>query len=164
MRCFIAIPLPDDLKNKIYNILMDIETSGKKVEKENLHITIKFIGEIDENEFEKWKEFMNSLNLKKINITVKGAGTFGTPPRVVFLNVDGDFSEIKSVFKEKDFHPHITFLRYKKYNDGVKNEIMKIKEMFNFSYKFTAEKILFYESILKNSGPVYIEKIERCLI
>ena len=53
MRTFIAIDIPDSIKNEIIKIQNSLpEFIGKKTEKENLHLTLKFLGEIDEEKIE----------------------------------------------------------------------------------------------------------------
>ncbi|MCS7184408.1 MAG: RNA 2',3'-cyclic phosphodiesterase [bacterium] len=165
MRCFFGIPLPQELKDIIYNQISKFKISGKKVEKENLHITIKFLGEISEEDFEENKKFLDSVVIDKIDININGVGTFGNPARVLFLNVDGDFEQIKGIFGLDDsFHPHITIARYKSFNDKIKSEIMNIVGNLSIDYKFTAQSIVLYESKLKETGPIYKVKFEKCLI
>ena len=54
MRCFIALDLPVEIIKEIKKIQKELpEFIGKKTESENLHLTLKFLGEVSE---EKIKE------------------------------------------------------------------------------------------------------------
>ena len=70
MRIFIAIELPEDIKSKIFHASETLTNKnffrGKFVEKKDLHLTLKFLGEIDEEKIEKIIS-----RLKKIEITNK---------------------------------------------------------------------------------------------
>ena len=49
MRCFISIDIPKEIRDKIKKIQEQLpEFVGKKTEQENLHLTLKFLGEVDE--------------------------------------------------------------------------------------------------------------------
>ena len=63
-RTFIAIEFPDEVIKevaRIQEVLNNWKFTGKMTELENLHLTLKFLGEIEDNKLEEVKE-----NLKKI--------------------------------------------------------------------------------------------------
>ncbi|MEM4757742.1 MAG: RNA 2',3'-cyclic phosphodiesterase, partial [Nanopusillaceae archaeon] len=75
MRVFIAIDLPEEIKNKIVSYYKEIRgVYGKFVEKENLHITLKFLGELQPNIVEKIKKELENIKFPKFNIEVGGFG------------------------------------------------------------------------------------------
>ena len=50
MRCFIAVDLPDDLREGVVKLQSRLKAVNvKTVKKENLHFTLKFLGEIEED-------------------------------------------------------------------------------------------------------------------
>jgi 2'-5' RNA ligase len=51
MRAFIAIKCPDELKDGIIEFQKKIDNLGKvkTVERENVHMTLKFLGDVDDN-------------------------------------------------------------------------------------------------------------------
>lgn len=80
MRLFIAIPLPEEIKKEIFVNVEPLKKlmgsgvfSGKFVEKENLHLTLKFLGDLNEEEQEKIELIENKI-YEAINIfkSVKG--------------------------------------------------------------------------------------------
>jgi len=60
MRAFISLELPEEIKKEIVKIQNKLpEFIGKKTEKQNLHLTLKFLGEVGEEELEKIKKKLN---------------------------------------------------------------------------------------------------------
>ena len=56
MRAFVAISIPEEIKNRISEIQNQIpKFNGKLTEKENLHLTLKFLGEISQDLLENVK-------------------------------------------------------------------------------------------------------------
>ena len=70
MRLFLAIDIPENLKEEVAKFQEQFKIKGiKLVEKENLHITVKFLGEVDE---EKLKEILDlDLSIQPIKIKLK---------------------------------------------------------------------------------------------
>ena len=74
MRCFIAVAVPEELKDKILEVQNQIKQSEadlKLIKKENLHLTIKFLGEISEEQIEETKQFLASLEDNFFEISMK---------------------------------------------------------------------------------------------
>jgi 2'-5' RNA ligase len=99
----------------------------KLVERENLHFTVKFLGEIPESAVEEIDKRMRTLTLQRMEVGVRGLGAFpdARRPRVVWAGVSPpDLASISSSGKqvidalegigesdERGFHPHITVAR-----------------------------------------------------
>jgi len=170
MRCFIAIELEKSLRPSVENLqkLLGVHFHGLSfVRPENLHFTLKFLGELNEDEINNVKksigQCISGMNSFKINIS--GLGFFGRKDsiRVLWLGItDGRerFAEImESInsqvnFGERETMPHLTIARVKKrQDDGLvkfieKNENVKIGEM-------RVDKIKLKSSILAINGPIY---------
>ena len=166
MRIFTAIEIPEGAKISIQEIINKINTKAvvKWVLKENLHITLKFFGEVDastpiENVLRDiGKEF------QPFNISLSGIGAFPSESsiKVLWVGIEEGENELIKLYEAvenrgiqlgfkkegKDFTPHITIGR-------VKKGILKFPNI-EFSYpQFLAEKITLFESILTPSGPIY---------
>lgn len=97
IRCFIAIPLSDEIKEKAVEIqsrLRKANADVKWVERENLHITLRFLGEIEEAKVEKVKRLMEEVagRFSPQKLVFKGVGAFPDlrRPRVVWIGGEGD--------------------------------------------------------------------------
>ncbi len=180
MRCFIAINANSDKLVSLTEELKNIDRGVKSVSHGNLHITLKFLGEISEEQIKNIKTVMEESvkSLKSFTYFIKGTGTLPSKSyiRVIYTDVaDGKekLIEIHSILEnelvklgfEKDkriFTPHITLARVK--SSGARKHILDFIEKHEKEElgRINVTKISLMRSTLKPSGPVYepIEEIE----
>ncbi len=174
-RIFIAINLPQALKNKV----LDWQKKRQKLrvswtKPENMHITLVFIGEIEEYIVDKLLEAtrMTAKNFKAFEISVDRVhiGPNLNTPRMIWLSgpenknlsdlarqlIDGLKKEGIELNNNHGFKLHITLARAR--NDELRGA--KIDE--KFEYSFLAESVEVMESRLMQGGPEYsvLEKVE----
>ena len=159
MRAFIAYDLPNEIK-EIINKRIPRFDGIKYVKKENLHLTLKFLGEVEEDEIKEYEELINSVKLYKIHSKITNIGFFPSENfiKVVWIGSEGDFNdELIKKLKVNNFIPHITVGRVK-----IKLEENEIKKFENikFNREFDIKYLTIYKSNLTPSGPVY-EQIKR---
>ncbi|MBC7327246.1 RNA 2',3'-cyclic phosphodiesterase [bacterium] len=173
LRCFIAILLTEEIKEKaaeIQNRLKKINADVKWVERENLHITLRFLGEIEEETVEKVKSLMEEIGKKfsSVRLIFKGIGAFpdSRRPRVIWIGGEAQMLEKiaeeleKGVRKiglppEKPFSFHLTLGRVR----SGKNLNSLTKAMYELSDvdlgEMEANKISLMLSTLYPQGPQY---------
>jgi 2'-5' RNA ligase len=171
MRCFIAIDIPEEIKEKIMKIEKELEEkikeSAKFVERENLHITLKFLGEIEENKAQKIKEIINSIPFTPFKIKLKGVGVFPNEKFIRVIWIGGESKELEDIakyldeklksekFKSEEFIIHLTIARVKsKVNIS---DFLKKYQGYEFG-EFEVDnvsQIKLKKSILTSKGPVY---------
>lgn len=102
MRAFIAINLSDGLKEELVGLQqrLDEKVQGIRwLKPEQLHITMKFLGEIDTDEITFFTPFLAELGKKMspFNITFSGLGCFPNTrhPRVVWIGVDEGAEQLR---------------------------------------------------------------------
>ena len=64
MRCFIAIPIPEEVLQtlvEVQNKLGKSKTKLKLVDPENIHITVRFLGDLSEEDIEATKKLMQKI-------------------------------------------------------------------------------------------------------
>jgi len=174
MRAFIAIDVSDEVRD---NLLRAQERIGNKaakikfVERENFHVTLKFLGEIDEATAEEVKRALAEIakKHKKHRARVKDIGVFPNPNyvRVIWAGIEND-EGIKAIAsdveremrrlgfkKEKDFVAHITIGRVKFVRDKLELA-MALKDLANEDFgEFDVEAIELKKSTLTPKGPIY---------
>jgi 2'-5' RNA ligase len=184
MRAFLAFPLPETgLKNKIALLLKEAQKniSGKIkwVEIKNLHLTLKFLGEINNTQKEKLiVELENLIQLKKfspLELKISQTGFFPNPfsPKVFWLGFKKDENLKKlinliytidkkltplGIKKEmRKPHPHLTLGRIKYLNSPINMEkLNKILEELNLKKaRFPLTHFTLYQSQLTPRGPIY---------
>lgn len=133
LRCFIAIELPHELKESIHGLTGGLRSSGaraKWVPAENLHITLKFLGNTPEEMIKEVREGIAraSAGHYAFDLVFRGAGAFPDirRPRVVWVGVEdsGALSALQKDMEEamsalgftpdgRDYSPHLTIGRIK---------------------------------------------------
>jgi len=179
VRLFIGIPLEKKITREIYSLYNKFKNlkNAKFVNKENLHITLKFLGEVDEEKIPLIKNAIDSSvsNFEKFFISTNKISGFPAEKRakVIWFNVDKNSDKIERIFnsleinlekiefekEEKKFVPHITIARVK---EGANIEF--IVKNLNFEFKSEVISMALFQSVLNPDGPVYVKIYEKFLI
>jgi len=165
MRTFIAIDIPEKIKKEIIKIQNQLpEFKGKKTEIENLHLTLKFLGEVDEKKISEVKRRLTEIELASFIAEINSIGMFSD--RIVWLGVrncnelqkqiDEKLSDLFE--KEKRFMGHLTIARIKELKVR-KKFLAKLKKIEIPEIKFPVRDFNLKKSKLGRPGPVY-ENIE----
>src|SRR3989344_1109668 len=120
MRLFISIPLPENVISHLRSIQESFSSFSMKCSfPDSFHLTLKFLGSVDDKYLDKIKASLKSIKLSKFKLNL---GKFGFFPdenyvRVVWIGVSPDKEifelhnlideSVRSLFKvELDFVPH----------------------------------------------------------
>jgi len=163
-RCFISIELPELVREKIKKI-QDIlpEFKGKKTELANLHLTLKFLGEIDDEKIEKVREKLREIRYRRFEAGIDALGVFSPKfVKIVWLHLTNCDelqrqidNSLKDLFeKERRFMGHVTIARVKNIKDK-KEFLEKIKKIKVPEMRFCVSEFKLRQSILKPEGPEY---------
>ncbi len=172
MRCFVAIDLPEEVKNELRRLQQQIiKSCGSDLRAsftKDFHITLKFLGELTPPKADEVKKKLSSCRFKKISAALDGIGVFpsesrirvvwaGVQPEKEILKLQKEVDEaLQADFKkEKDFKAHITLARVKYVKD--KEKFLKmLKGIEVKKIRFEAGEFKLKRSILGGSkGPVY---------
>jgi len=165
MRTFISIEFPEEIKEEIVKIQNQLpKFNGKKTEFENLHLTLKFLGEVDKEKIELIRKKLREIKFREFNAEINSIGVFSD--RIVWLKIDNCDelqrevdNKLEYFFeKEKRFMGHLTIARVK----HVKNKkefIDKISRIIIPKMKFEIKNLNLKKSTLTEKGPIY-EDIE----
>ncbi|MFH1504570.1 MAG: RNA 2',3'-cyclic phosphodiesterase [Candidatus Omnitrophota bacterium] len=172
MRVFIAITLPIGIKKKIEKAEASFKECGLDaiwVKAENIHLTFKFLGNVDEKNIPSMKkeieETASQFNSLTLNLENFGFFPSEKRPRVFFVSTDKEeilkkiSQELENRLgkigfeKEDRFKSHITLARLK----SPKNIDCLIKKIKNTKIEanFPVQEITLYKSTLTSSGPIY---------
>jgi len=169
-RLFVAVDLPENIKEEIAKAGAKLPKDGiRPVAKENLHITLKFIGEVGTEKIEEIKAKLRTIKMKGFDCELKGVGVFPNENyiRVVWIAIESEElphlaqaveTALKGIGKKEDreFSPHLTIARVSKKID-LRDFLEKNKNR-EFG-KFTVCDFALFESTLTPNGPIY-KKIE----
>jgi len=172
MRSFIAITLPQNIKDYLDDIQKQFkkcEVSAKWVNTQNIHLTLKFLGEVKEEKISSIenivKETAAGSSALKVKLTNFGFFPSERNPRVFFISTDKEETLQKIAYgleekleplgfrREYRFKSHITLARLKsKKNTGC---LVAKSKKIKADKSFPVDSITLYKSILTPRGPVY---------
>lgn len=174
MRAFVAIDVPDRVLDSLVAYQTELSATGsdlKLVERQNLHITIKFLGEVSEPQAREAGSRLAHLALDGATVGLGGVGAFPSAarPKVVWAGVvpenEGAVVAIaKEVIRalegigerdERAFQAHITLARVRSYlNSRELGELLGRSSERQFG-TFALTELKLKSSVLTRSGPIY---------
>jgi RNA 2',3'-cyclic 3'-phosphodiesterase len=174
-RIFIALKVDagENLKDMISDFRSSLEGEKIKwVEPDNLHVTMEFLGDTEEEEIILLSSVLEEkcAGYGDFGFNLKGAGVFRNirEPRVIWAGVPftGELQKLSEFIRsglkeagfspdEMPFKPHLTIGRINSLRSG--NRLATLLEKYHgFDIqKVPVKEVNLYESILKPSGPVY---------
>ena len=169
MRAFIAIDLPIEIRKKIKQIQKKLpEFIGKKTEINNLHLTLKFLGEIDKKKLTEIKKRLDEIKFNKFETEIDIVGVFSEEfIKIVWLHMT-NCEELQKLIdeklsglfpKEERFMSHLTIGRVK-YVKDKKSFLEKIRKIKIDEIKFVVNSFVLKKSLLTTNGPVYENLLE----
>jgi len=169
MRTFIAIDMPAEIRKELVKIQEKLKEKigkiarAKFVAPENLHLTLKFLGELSDFKVNKIKETLRQVKFKAFKVKLNSLGVFTEKfIRVVWINLEPAkpimelHEKIDSLFEKKDknFETHVTLARIKFVSDR-KEFISKLKEIKVEPLEFEINSFALKKSTLTEKGPIY---------
>jgi 2'-5' RNA ligase len=176
IRSFIALELPDDILSALGRVQEHLKSYGfrtKWVRPANIHITLKFLGDIDAGTIEAIASAMVSAaeGCAPISLAAKAIGVFPNikRPRVLWAGLTGQVDVLIDLQRKLDdclghigfakerrsFKGHLTLGRFKARVNST--EIMRaLGEFKDFETpSFMARELILFKSELRPSGAVY---------
>jgi len=169
IRSFICIDFPNEVIKEISHIQETIRKntkfSGKFTELENLHITLKFLGNLSQHQLQQVKQELSEISSPTLNLKLHSAGTFNFRgnPRIVWVKITGGVFELQKtidealsdLFKpEERFMSHLTIARVKQ-SPSPEQFIQYIKQIKPKQMNFQVNSFKLKTSELRSPGPVY---------
>lgn len=171
IRVFVALNLPQDIKSSLSLLKADLR-GAQWVPLPNLHLTIRFIGEVNEQQLQFIKEELREVSLLPFSLRLKDLGHFSgrSGPNIIWVGVDPmeELLELRTLvdlallkanvpLEKLNFKPHVTLAKLK----GTPIELLA--EYFQAGMGFYTREIEFKEMVLISSklrkdGPVYSEE------
>ena len=181
MRVFIAIDIDEKTRSAIadvqqqLNAKVDIKKGDVKwVEPKNIHLTLKFLGDIDESKLSVIQEITKEVAEAHKNFTldIESVGSFGgRSAKVVWVGAGGGTEELLVLQKDLDsrlekagypkedreFSAHLTICRVRNTKAGFKlAEATKQFEKLKLGL-LSADAVCVYQSQLTPQGPIYTQ-------
>ncbi|MDV0442177.1 RNA 2',3'-cyclic phosphodiesterase [Methanorbis furvi] len=168
-RLFIAVEPSLEIRKNLESTAQSLlETSARLtiVQASQMHITLKFIGEVPDTKIPKITDAFSKLSGEPYQFSASGVSVFGRPPRVIKADVlDGGVSKelaaqidallsLVGIPKDpKPFSPHLTLARVKLYSPDLLPKIAAVKDTEFGSC--IIDSVALKKSTLTPSGPIY---------
>jgi len=171
MRVFVAIGLPDFVRAELERLQNSLAVA-RFVPEENLHLTLRFLGEQPEKAVEEAHAALSDIHAPAFDLQLAGVGSFGKrSPQVIYANVarcqqllDLEKRITRSLrhadldFQKRRFRPHVTIARLPKMISGFEQARVhdKLADLSAFrGSHFEVNCFQLYQSILTPKGALY---------
>lgn len=169
MRLFIAAELPDYTQRALEGLREELP-GVHWVERESLHLTLKFLGELDEADCDRIGDALSGVSVKSFLLPVEGVGHFPTRGRasVMWAGLRRGHPHLFHLHKwvndrlyglgyepdKRVLHPHLTLARCR----DASREVVKAWEKRHAGFEaapFEVNALRLYSSKLLPGGAVY---------
>ncbi|MDM7940502.1 MAG: RNA 2',3'-cyclic phosphodiesterase [Methanothrix sp.] len=170
IRCFVAVEIPSEMRERIGSLQSQIATEGLRLVRPDLvHVTLKFLGDVPEGRVQMVSDALSKVSVAPFVARVAGMGAFpGRAVRVVWLGLEGNFMELYEKIEEalspvgfereaRGFSPHVTLGRVRWPNQETSRLLAaKIASMADTDMgRFTVDRFYLKKSTLTRGGPIY---------
>jgi len=167
-RLFIAVPIPVKMKDKLLSLKLNIP-GARWVDRDQLHLTLKFIGEVKDQSLNDIRDNLSEILMEKFLLKIKGVGFFppGNSPKVLWAGlekqpeltrlrnkIDTNLNSLGIKRGGGKFRPHITLARLKSSNISRVLEFLKVNNPF-LTELFQVKEFSLYSSRLYPDGAVH---------
>ncbi len=157
IRLFAALDVPDALKRQIEGLPRKGLDSARFSHIDDLHVTLRFMGEVEDSKVEEVKEILEGVRVKQFTVVVRGLALFEKKKQgVLYAPVESAKSvthlsaEVTErlqktgfVFSEQFYKPHVTIARLKNLNSM--DQYIKQNEKKIFA-EWKAQEFILYRS------------------
>jgi len=176
MRSFVAIEIDPAIKRTVADFQRKLRRLGPSsvswTREDGMHLTLKFLGEIDESQAARLRESLAGIAAAtaSFGLSVRGTGAFppGRPPRVLWVGVEAPsgFAELQASVEaaaasvgiapeDRPFHPHLTLGRVRA-PGGLQPLLAELERAGGTEFGvMTARALVLFQSVLKPTGAEY---------
>jgi len=176
IRAFIAFELPDSIKSLLEQVQQELKAlrlTARWVRPQNIHLTLKFLGNIDSGDIESIGQAMADAagDCAPFTLTVGGIGFFPgiKRPRVIWVGLGGATDALRNFQRnlanrlatigfpseKRPFKAHLTLGRIRQaVNPNILGQTIQDYSVLG-NLKFSVDRIILFQSDLKPSGAVY---------
>ncbi|MGB9804504.1 RNA 2',3'-cyclic phosphodiesterase [Desulfofundulus sp.] len=178
LRLFWAINLPESIKERLWGLqrqLQEVGADARWVGKENLHLTVHFLGEVEVS-------LLNALisaaqevlfAQKTFAVQLGGLGVFPDPrrPRILWAGVTGGVNRLRDIYRlvgeamvpfgiplpDRPFSPHLTLARLRS-TRGTQELMVRVRELGDSCAHLGTVQVAsldLMQSELTRTGPIY---------
>jgi len=167
IRLFVAIAIPDDVAETL--LMLEGGVPGARwQEREQLHLTLRFIGEVDGRDAQGIDDALRAISAPRLSLQLKGVGEFGgKQPRALWAGVapnealmhlnrkvETALQRIGLEAESRKFAPHVTLARLRAPPRDKVMEFLVHHALYS-SAPFEAAEFVLYSSHMTPNGSIY---------
>ncbi|MDH3394432.1 MAG: RNA 2',3'-cyclic phosphodiesterase [Desulfobulbaceae bacterium] len=168
-RLFVAVDLPETIKDRLAEICFGLP-GAKWVKPEQLHLTLRFIGEVDGATFMDIRAALATIALPPFSLGLKGLGCFPPrkTPRVLWVGLEPPLEQLVQLRnrveatlvrlgvepEHRKFAPHITLARLKETPKNRLANFLAGNSLFS-TESFPVENFHLYSSSIGSKGAIH---------
>ncbi len=167
IRLFTAIEIPESVRTRL-SFLQGGVPGARWSPAENLHLTLRFIGEVDEATANDIDDMLSGLHAPSFELTLKGAGEFGgRDPHALWIGVAPNevlmrlAAKIESALQRmglpaetRKYAPHVTLARLRDAPVAKLREFLAAHAAFD-SGPFAVRSFALFSSYPSSNGSLY---------
>lgn len=168
MRVFVGIPLPADARERLASLCSGLP-NARWVRPENLHVTLRFIGDIDDGRVEDLDSLLAAISSAAFPMTLSGVGCFerGRAVSAVWAGIEAGtaighlYEKVESAVVRAGFEPehrkfkaHVTLARLRNTPVRRVGDFLQAREAFVHG-PFPADRFTLFRSHLGHEGAHY---------
>jgi 2'-5' RNA ligase len=167
IRLFVAIDLPDEVAEPLARLQTGVPGARWQT-REQLHLTLRFIGEVDGRDAASIDEMLGSISDPRFMLELKGVGEFGGKnPRALWAGVAPNEAlthlqrKVERVLQqlglppeERKYTPHVTLARLRGTPRGAAMDFLTDHALYA-SGPFEARAFTLFSSHLSPNGSIY---------
>jgi 2'-5' RNA ligase len=176
-RIFAAVDISDEARRRVsaYSDALRREFSDLRIgweKPEKLHLTLKFLGETNENQLNDLTKIVSKIaaRISNFKLQISATGVFPSPrkPRILWLGINDKTESLQKISglletecerigfpKEKrNFKAHLTIARLREPHKSTEIARKHLQNEFE-PVEFEVSEIVIYESKLQSTGSIY---------
>jgi RNA 2',3'-cyclic 3'-phosphodiesterase len=172
IRLFVAIDLPEEIRDQLSAMCFGLP-GARWVEKEQIHLTLRFIGEVDGGVFRDIRDALAAIRSEAFTMRLKSVGHFPPrkQPRVLWVGVEANSSLVqlrnrveKALVQaglepeHRKFAPHITLARLREPPLGKLTNFLAGNALYT-SKPFAVTEFHLYSSTLTAREAVHTREV-----
>ena len=169
MRLFVGLALPDNIRARLSALKGGLK-DARWVAPENLHLSLRFIGEVAGGEDKDVDQALQTVSAKAFALSLSGLGAFDRRGRVHAIWAGVEKSDALARLRDgiestlvrsglepehRKFTPHVTVARMKKGSASQAGQFLEIHHGFSAG-PMTVRHFTLFESHLGHGGAYYV--------
>jgi 2'-5' RNA ligase len=171
IRLFVGIALPPELRLRL-SLLCSGVPGARWVDPGNFHVTLRFIGEVDEGTASDIDAALAQIVAPRFSLTLAGTGHFGGRPRLLWAGIEPNPALVHLHDKvehallriglapdSRKYAPHVSLARLKEATAPRLQEFLREHALFR-ALPFAVDRFSLIASTLTKSGAIYEDQAD----